>query len=111
MRKTPCVYILASRRNGTLYIGVTSHLAGRVNLHVQELVPGFTARHHIHHLVYYEMHPTMEAAIKREKQLKKWNRNWKARLIEQANPEWINLFDRETGEIAELPADRARRKS
>jgi putative endonuclease len=111
MRKTPCVYILASRRNGTLYIGVTSHLAGRVNPHVQELVPGFTARHHIHSLVYYEMHPTMEAAIKCEKQLKKWNRNWKARLIEQANPEWINLFDRETGEIAELPADRARRKS
>ena len=74
MRKTPCVYVLASDRNGTLYIGVTSDLEGRVSLHVQELIPGFTANYHVHHLVYYEMHPTMEAAITREKQLKNWNR-------------------------------------
>jgi putative endonuclease len=107
MRKVPCVYILASRRNGTLYVGVTSDLAGRVNLHVQELVPGFTARFHVHHLVYYEMHTSMEAAIIREKRLKRWNRLWKLRLIEQANPEWVDLFNRETGEIADLPADRA----
>jgi putative endonuclease len=110
MRKTPCVYILASGRNGTLYIGVTSDLAGRVSLHVQELVPGFTAKHRVHQLVYYEMHPTMKAAIAREKRLKKWNRLWKVRLIEQTNPEWVNLFDRETGEIGELPADQTRRK-
>lgn len=74
MRKTPCVYILASGRNATFYIGVTSYLAGRVSLHAQELVPGFTSQHHVHNLVYYETHPTMEAAIRREKQLKKWNR-------------------------------------
>jgi putative endonuclease len=110
MRKTPCVYVLASGRNGTLYIGVTSDLEGRVSLHVQELIPGFTANYHVHHLVYYEMHPTMEAAITREKQLKKWNRLWKIRLIEQANPEWTDLFNRESGEIADLPADDARRK-
>ena len=111
MRKVPCVYILASRRNGTLYIGVTSDLAGRVNLHVQELIPGFTAKYHVHRLVYYEMHETMEAAIRREKQLKKWNRLWKLRLIEQANPEWIDLFDRENGEVADVPADKVRRRS
>ena len=108
MPKSPCVYILASRRNGTLYIGVTSDLEGRMSLHVQELIPGFTAKNHVHNLVYYEMHQTMEAAIRREKQLKKWNRLWKTRLIEQANPEWINLFDLENGEIANLPADIAR---
>jgi putative endonuclease len=72
MRKSPCVYILASARNGTLYIGVTSDLAGRVSVHVQDLVPGFTAKHSVHCLVYYEMHETMEAAIAREKQLNGW---------------------------------------
>jgi putative endonuclease len=108
MRKVPCVYILASGRNGTLYIGVTSQLANRMSLHVQELIPGFTARYHVHRLVYYEMHETMEAAIAREKHLKKWNRLWKLRLIEQANPEWGDLFDRETGEIADMPSDRQR---
>jgi putative endonuclease len=94
MRKSPCVYILASDRNGTLYIGVTSDLEGRMSIHVQELVPGFSAKYHVHQLVYYEMHETMEAAIKREKQLKKWNRLWKLRLIEQAKPEWVDLFNR-----------------
>ena len=85
--KEPCVYILASGRNGTLYIGVTSDLEGRLSVHVQDLVAGFTAKHRVHQLVYYEMHPTMQTAIKREKQLKKWNRLWKIRLIEQANPD------------------------
>jgi putative endonuclease len=74
MRKDPCVYILASARNGTLYIGVTSDLVGRMSVHIQDLLPGFTASYRVHRLVYYEMHATMEAAIAREKQLKKWNR-------------------------------------
>jgi len=111
VQRSPCVYILASGRNGTLYIGVTSDLLDRISIHVQELAPGFTAKYHVHQLVYYEMHETMDAAIAREKQLKKWNRLWKIRLIEQANPEWIDLFDRNSGEIAELPADAVRRKS
>ena len=111
MRKCPCVYILASGRNGTLYIGVTSALANRLSLHVQELVPGFTAKYHVHRLVYYEMHETMEAAITREKRLKKWNRLWKLRLIESANPEWVDLFDRSTGTILALPADIERIRS
>jgi putative endonuclease len=110
MRKSPCVYILASARNGTLYIGVTSDLAGRVSVHIQDLVPGFTAKHSVHRLVYYEMHETMEAAIAREKQLKKWNRLWKIRLIEGANPEWLDLFDRHSGAILDLPADGERRR-
>ena len=89
---------------------MTSDLEGRISLHVQELIPGFTANYHVHHLVYYEVHPTMEAAITRAKQLKKWNRLRKIRLIEQANPEWTDLFNRESGEIADLPADNERRK-
>ncbi len=111
MTKTPCVYILASARNGSLYVGVTSDLADRVSIHVQDLVPGFTAKHRVHRLVYYEMHETMQAAIRREKQLKKWNRLWKLRLIEEANPEWDDLFDRNSGEIAELPGDVQRRRT
>jgi putative endonuclease len=111
MYKDPCVCILASARNGTLYIGVTSDLAGRMSVHVQDLLPGCTSKHHVHCLVYYEMHVTMEEAITREKQLKKWNRQWKIRLIEGANPEWIDLFDRENVAILELPADLKRRKT
>ena len=111
MRKDPCVYILASARNGTLYIGVTSDLIGRMSLHIQNLPPGFTAKHGVHRLVYYEMHATMEAAIRREKQLKKWNRQWKISLIESSNPEWIDLFDRSNVAILDLPADIERQKS
>ena len=70
--KRPCVYILASDRNGTLYIGVTSDLEGRVSTHLQDLLGGFTAKHRVHRLVYYEMHESMDAAILREKRLKKW---------------------------------------
>jgi putative endonuclease len=111
LEKQPCVYILASGRNGTLYIGVTSDLEGRMSIHVQDLLSGFAATHRVHHLVYYEMHETMEAAITREKRLKKWNRVWKLRLIESANPEWLDLFDRSSGAILDLPADNERRRS
>jgi putative endonuclease len=107
--KNPCAYILASRRNGTLYIGVTSDLFQRVALHKQNLIEGFTKRYRVHRLVYYETHPTMEAAIRREKQLKEWRRAWKIRLIESMNPEWIDLFEEATGEILDGPADVARR--
>ena len=107
--KTPCVYILASRRNGTLYTGVTSDLHGRVSLHKQDLIEGFTKKYGVHTLVYYEMHETMEAAIRREKQIKEWKRAWKIRLIESMNPEWLDLFDERTGAILDGPADIARR--
>ena len=103
--KTPCVYILASRRNGTLYIGVTSALADRMALHSQGLIEGFTKRYDVKTLVYYEMHETMPDAITREKRLKEWQRAWKIRLIESMNPEWLDLFDDATGEIVDGPAD------
>ena len=89
----PCVYMLASRRNGTLYIGVTSDLVKRVWQHKNDLVEGFTNRHAVHTLIWYELHETMESAIVREKQLKKWNRAWKLRLIEESNPEWQDLYE------------------
>jgi putative endonuclease len=73
-------------------------LPNRVSLHKQDLIEGFTRKYRVHLLVYYEMHPTMEAAIRREKQLKEWRRLWKIRLIESMNPEWIDLFDEATGE-------------
>src|SRR3979490_1846343 len=82
MPKQPCVYILASKRNGTIYIGVTSDLFGRVAIHKQDLIEGFTKRYGVHQVAYYEIHLTMDAAILREKRLKKWNRAWKLRLIE-----------------------------
>ncbi|SON55081.1 GIY-YIG nuclease superfamily protein [Hartmannibacter diazotrophicus] len=91
--KEPCVYILASRRNGTLYIGVTSNLSARVHDHRTGIIPGFTSRYHVHRLVWFEAHETMEAAILREKQLKRWRRDWKLRVIENTNPEWVDLFD------------------
>ena len=79
-----------------------------MSVHVQDLLSGFTAKHRVHRLVYYEMHETMDAAITREKRLKKWNRLWKLRLIESANPEWLDLFDSGSGAILDLPADSAR---
>ena len=97
MSKQPCVYILASGYNGTLYIGVSSALLDRVMVHKDDLVEGFTKRYGVHMLVYYEMHETMEAAIRWEKQLKKWNRLWKIRLIEEMNPEWRDLRDEAVG--------------
>jgi putative endonuclease len=108
MIKQPCVYILANSRDGTLYIGVTSDLFGRIVLHKQDLIEGFTKRYGVHRLVYYEMHETMPVAIRREKRLKKWNRAWKIRLIESMNPEWNDLFDEFWGAVNGGPADIAR---
>ena len=90
--KQPAVYILASQRNGTLYIGVTSDLVQRVWQHRNGLVEGFTKKYGVHRLVYYELHADMTEAIQREKRLKKWNRAWKIELIEKENPEWLDLW-------------------
>lgn len=86
------VYILASKRNGTLYIGVTSNLIKRVYEHKNNLVEGFTKRYQVHHLVYYEIYEDVRDAILREKRMKKWNRRWKIELIEKMNPEWKDLY-------------------
>ncbi|HET6425320.1 MAG TPA: GIY-YIG nuclease family protein [Planctomycetaceae bacterium] len=91
--KQPTVYILASQRNGTLYVGVTSDLIQRVWQHKYDVVEGFTKQYGVHMLVYYELHDDMEYAILREKRLKKWNRSWKLRLIEERNPDWNDLYD------------------
>ena len=88
----PAVYILASQKNGTLYIGVTGNLVQRIWQHKNDLVEGFTKRYGIHMLVYYELHSDINSAITREKQLKKWNREWKLGLIEQNNPQWHDLW-------------------
>jgi putative endonuclease len=93
MRDTfePCVYLLASRRHGTLYIGVTSNLLQRVVQHREGLIPGFTRDYGVKRLVWYEPHDDMEAAIVREKRLKQWRRAWKTELIERQNPHWLDL--------------------
>jgi putative endonuclease len=88
------VYILASRTNGTLYIGVTSDLSRRVWEHRSKLVEGFTSKYGVSRLVYHEVHDTADTAIVREKQLKKWQRAWKLRLIETENPDWDDLYER-----------------
>lgn len=93
MSKQPCVYILASKRNGTLYAGVTSDVATRVWQHRNGEVEGFSRRYGVSRLVYYEFHDTMDAAITREKQIKKWRRSWKIELIEASNPEWNDLYE------------------
>ena len=93
MARQPAVYILASKRNGTLYIGVTSDLLKRAWEHKNDLVDGFSKKYGVHRLVYYEMHDNMLLAITREKQLKKWNRAWKLELIEERNPEWKDLWE------------------
>jgi putative endonuclease len=90
--KQPCVYILASKRNGTLYIGVTSDLVKRGWEHRTNAVDGFTKKYGVHILVYYEVCDDMISAISRERQLKKWRRAWKLRLIEERNPEWRDLW-------------------
>ena len=92
MNKEPCVYILASRRNGTLYTGVTSSLIKRVWEHKSDLVEGFTKRYGVHILVWYELHSSMESAITREKAIKEWKRRWKLELIEGINPGWRDLY-------------------
>ena len=91
--KIPCVYILASRPNGTLYTGVTSDIVQRVWFHKNDLVDGFTKRYAVHNLVWYEVHESMESAIGREKAIKRWRRAWKVELIEKDNPFWADLYD------------------
>jgi putative endonuclease len=92
VNKQPAVYILASKRNGTLYIGVTSDLIKRIWEHKNNMVEGFTKRYGIHQLVWYEVHEGMESAIEREKRLKEWKRKWKLELIESINPSWQDLY-------------------
>ena len=89
--KQPCVYLLASERNGSLYVGVTSNLIRRVHEHQTDQVEGFTRRYRVHLLVWYEQHECMHTAIAREKAIKQWRRAWKLRLIESTNPQWRNL--------------------
>ena len=89
----PCVYILASMRNGTLYVGVTSDLVQRVWQHKNDFVEGFTQRYGVHTLVWFEAHESMESAIAREKPNKEWKRAWKLELIEKGNPTWRDLYD------------------
>ncbi len=91
--KNPAVYILASKKNGTLYIGVTSDIVKRTWQHKNHVVSGFTEQHQVNRLVYFEQLDDMENAIKREKVLKKWHRAWKIRLIEKTNPDWLDLYD------------------
>ena len=93
MERQPALYIMASKPNGTLYIGATSDLVKRVWEHKNNSVDGFTNKYEVHRLVYYELHGDMLSAITREKQLKKWNRAWKLELIEEKNPEWKDLWD------------------
>ena len=93
------VYILASRRNGTLYVGVTNDVLRRTWEHKSDLVEGFTRKYGVHILVWYELHGDINTAIAREKRLKRWNRAWKIKLIENDNSGWNDLYDRLLGEI------------
>lgn len=87
------VYLLSSGKYGTLYTGVTSDLIKRVYEHKESLIDGFTKKYKVHQLVYYETHDDIREAILREKQIKKWNRDWKINLIEKDNPHWLDLYD------------------
>lgn len=91
--RQPCVYILASRRNGTLYVGVTSDLIGRIWQHRNGTFEGFTKRYQVDRLVYHELFEAMEGAILREKKLKRWKRDWKIALIEKHNPDWHDIYE------------------
>jgi len=91
MPKTYYVYILSSKRNGTLYIGITNDLERRIYEHKNHLVKGFTGKYNVSNLVYFEQTDDIQVALQREKQLKKWNRKWKIELIEKINPEWKDL--------------------
>ena len=93
MIMSPCVYILASKRNGTLYVGVTNDVMRRIWEHKSKAIEGFTKIYDVHQLVYMEFYQTMPDAIHREKQLKKWHRSWKIELIERENPQWRDLYD------------------
>ena len=101
MDRQPAVCILASARNGTLYIGVTSNLVRRIWQHREHLVEGFTHKHGVTRLVWYQLADTMDAAILREKQLKKWRRRWKLELIEKLNPYWNDLWPAIAGDALE----------
>jgi putative endonuclease len=85
--------MLASSKNGTLYLGVTSNLLNRIHEHKEEFVEGFTKKYHVDRLVWYESHATAESAITREKRIKKWKRAWKIELIEESNPAWQELYE------------------
>lgn len=98
MEREPATYILASQRNGTLYVGVTSDLISRTWQHREHVVAGFTKTHDVTRLVWYELHGCMETAILREKQIKRWKRAWKIRLIETSNPYWRDLWTDITGQ-------------
>jgi putative endonuclease len=100
IEKQPAIYILASEPHGTLYIGVTSDLCSRVSLHKQKHYSGFTAKYGVNKLVYFELHNSMEYAIKREKELKEWRRAWKIQLIEKSNPQWLDLFAETCGRFS-----------
>lgn len=102
--KQPAVYMMANRYRGTIYIGVTSSLWSRVWDHKNGTTPGFTSRYKASRLVWYEHRNTMEAAIRREKQMKEWQRDWKIRLIEEVNPEWRDLHE-EIDPVATLVDD------
>ena len=91
--KQPAIYIMANKRNGTLYAGVTSNLAKRVYEHKHHLVPGFTQKYNCILLVFYELALSMEIAILREKQIKSWSRKKKPQLIEEQNPIWLDLYE------------------
>ena len=92
MKKQPCVYVLASKKHGTLYTGVTSDLIKRIWEHKNNVVEGFTQKYNVHILVWFEMHETMESAIQREKVIKNWKREWKINTIEEMNPQWRDLY-------------------
>ncbi len=94
MECQPCVYILASKCNGTLYTGVTSNLLKRVWEHKNNAVESFTKKYNVHYLVWYEMHETMASAIQREKNIKGWKRAWKVKRIEEMNPPWQDLYSK-----------------
>ena len=93
MEKQPCVYILANKRNGTLYVGVTSNLPKRIWEHKNKVVKGFTQKYGLSRLVWFERHEKMGSAIQREKAMKFWKRRWKLQTIEETNPEWRDLFE------------------
>ena len=93
MDKKPCVYLLASSKRGTLYLGVTSDLIKRVWEHKNDQVEGFSKKYWVHQLVWFEQHVDMKSAIEREKSIKKWKRGWKIALIEKENPQWGDLYE------------------
>lgn len=92
MMRQPCVYLLASKPNGTLYTGVTSNLLKRVWEHKNDVVEGFTRKYGVHTLVWYEIHDSMESAIQKEKLIKNWRRTWKIKVIVEMNPQWRDLY-------------------